>query len=158
VRWWLSKCAQSRNLQEYADHPARCVHGKRACRPQGQLDGPRARSRVCCRIPPQAEPPEHRSGLGACRQTRRVGASRAPDPFTYRCYQRRHPHPRGTGGELEALEAKKQELPATRKRLVDLVPRLHPRLADLYREKVARLRDELNRSDIRTKAVEVIPT
>jgi site-specific DNA recombinase len=54
------------------------------------------------------------------------------------------------------LEAKKRELLATPKRPVDLVPRLHPRLADFYREKVARLRDELNRDDIRTEAAEVI--
>jgi len=62
----------------------------------------------------------------------------------------------GVREELEALEAKKQELHATLKRPVDLVPRLHPRLADLYREKVARLRDELYRNDIRTEAAEVI--
>jgi site-specific DNA recombinase len=54
------------------------------------------------------------------------------------------------------LEAKKRELLAMLKRPVDLVPQLHPRLADLYREKVARLRDELNCNDIRTEAAEVI--
>ena len=42
------------------------------------------------------------------------------------------------------------------KRPVDLVPQVHPRLADLYREKVARLRDELNCNDIRTEAAAVI--
>ena len=62
----------------------------------------------------------------------------------------------GVREELEALEAKKQELHATLKRPVDLVPRLHPRLADLYREKVARLRDELYRNDILTEAADVI--
>lgn len=62
----------------------------------------------------------------------------------------------GVREELEVLEAKKRELLAMLKRPVDLVPQLHPRLADLYREKVARLRDELNCNDIRTEAAEVI--
>jgi site-specific DNA recombinase len=62
----------------------------------------------------------------------------------------------GVREELEALEAKKQELNRTMKRPVDAVPRLHPRLADLYREKVARLQEELNRNEIRIEAAEVI--
>jgi len=62
----------------------------------------------------------------------------------------------GVREELEVLEAKKRELLAMLKRPVDLVPQLHPRLADLYREKVARLRDELNCNDIRTEAAAVI--
>jgi len=36
------------------------------------------------------------------------------------------------------------------------VPRLHPKLADIYRQKVASLEEELNRPGLRTEAAEAI--
>ncbi len=37
-----------------------------------------------------------------------------------------------------------------------LAPRLHPGLAEIYRKKVERLREELNRNELRSEATEAI--
>jgi hypothetical protein len=58
--------------------------------------------------------------------------------------------------ELLALEARKEELAAVCARKPAATPRLHPNLAEIYRQKVARLHEELNREDVRAEAAEVI--
>ena len=59
--------------------------------------------------------------------------------------------------ELEALEARKVELvTAINQAPAAPAPRLHPRLADVYRQKVARLEEELNRDEVRTEATGAI--
>lgn len=47
--------------------------------------------------------------------------------------------------ELLSLEARKAELSALQLRARPPAPRLHPNLAEVYRQKVARLQEELNR-------------
>jgi site-specific DNA recombinase len=58
----------------------------------------------------------------------------------------------GMKDELFALEARKQELAAEIKQAAPPSPRLHPRLAELYRERVERLHEELNRPELRAEA------
>jgi site-specific DNA recombinase len=56
-------------------------------------------------------------------------------------------------GELLDLEGRKAELLATCQRAPSSpMPRLHPNLAEIYRQKVARLQEELNREDLRAEA------
>ena len=54
------------------------------------------------------------------------------------------------------LEARKLELAEMVSKAPAPIPRLHPRLADLYRHKVDDLHDALNREDTRTEAAEAI--
>ncbi len=56
------------------------------------------------------------------------------------------------------LEARKLELELMASKAPASIPRLHPRLADLYRHKVDDLHDALNREDTRTEAAEAIRT
>jgi site-specific DNA recombinase len=58
--------------------------------------------------------------------------------------------------ELLALEARKQELAAEIKQAPAPAPRLHPKLAELYRERVERLHEELNRPELRSEAGQVL--
>ena len=58
--------------------------------------------------------------------------------------------------ELIALEARKEELSCGLKEAQPRLVRLDPRLADEYRRKVANLREELNREDVRTEAAEIL--
>src|SRR5260221_3487620 len=58
--------------------------------------------------------------------------------------------------ELLALEARKQELAAEMKQTPAPAPRLDPKLAELYRERVERLHEELNRPELRAEAAEVL--
>ena len=58
--------------------------------------------------------------------------------------------------ELMELEARKLELVEMVSNAPAPIPRLHPRLADLYRRKVDELHDALNREDTRTEATEAI--
>jgi site-specific DNA recombinase len=58
--------------------------------------------------------------------------------------------------ELLALEARKSALTAEVKQAPAPTPRLHPRLADLYREKVERLRESLNAENTRAEAAEAL--
>src|SRR5262249_15487912 len=56
--------------------------------------------------------------------------------------------------ELLALEAHKVELAAAL--APTPAPRLHPNLAEIYRRKVIRLREELNRSELRAGAAQAL--
>ena len=58
--------------------------------------------------------------------------------------------------EIEALEVRRRELGIAQQHPPASVARLHPRLADLYREKVAHLPEELNRTEVRSEAAEAI--
>jgi len=60
----------------------------------------------------------------------------------------------GMKEELFALEARKQELAAEVKQAPAPRPRLHPKLADLYRQRVDRLHEELNRTELRSDAAQ----
>jgi hypothetical protein len=58
--------------------------------------------------------------------------------------------------ELLALEARKDGLAAVLKRQApEPAPRRHPKLADLYHEKVAHLVEEMNRPELRGEASEI---
>jgi site-specific DNA recombinase len=58
--------------------------------------------------------------------------------------------------ELLALEARKRELAAEMKQTAAPAPHLHPKLAQLYRERVERLHEELNRPELRSEAAQVL--
>ena len=59
-----------------------------------------------------------------------------------------------TKERLLALEARKKELQS--RSPPPPVPRLHPRLAEVYREKVAKLQEALDREDVRAEAAEAL--
>jgi site-specific DNA recombinase len=54
--------------------------------------------------------------------------------------------------ELLALEAQKADLATMLERAPAPAPRIHPKLAEIYRTKVANLQDELNRPELRAEA------
>ena len=58
--------------------------------------------------------------------------------------------------ELLALEARKVELAAALKHAPAPAPRLHRKLAEIYRHKVANLQEELSRPELRAEAAEAI--
>src|SRR6185312_2963510 len=58
--------------------------------------------------------------------------------------------------ELLALEARKAQLARCLQETGPKLVRMSPRLADLYREKVAHLHAELNRDPIRSEAASVL--
>ena len=58
--------------------------------------------------------------------------------------------------ELFALEGRKQKLVAEVKHAQPPSPRLHPMLADLYRQRVEHLHEELNRPELRAEAAEAL--
>ena len=58
--------------------------------------------------------------------------------------------------ELLALEARKAELAVALEHAPPPAPRLHPKLAEIYRTKVANLQEELNRPELRAEAAEAI--
>jgi site-specific DNA recombinase len=58
--------------------------------------------------------------------------------------------------ELLLLEARKQELSAAFPQTLTTAVRLHPNLAEIYRQKVARLHEELNRPELREVAAAAI--
>jgi site-specific DNA recombinase len=58
--------------------------------------------------------------------------------------------------ELVALDARKQQLTAKLKQAPAPAPRLHPKLADLYRQRVERLHQELNRPELRSGAAQAL--
>jgi site-specific DNA recombinase len=58
--------------------------------------------------------------------------------------------------ELLALEARKETLTAEIGRAPLPAPRLHPKLADLYRQRVDRLHEELNRPELRAEAAQAL--
>jgi site-specific DNA recombinase len=58
--------------------------------------------------------------------------------------------------EMKALEARRSDLVDQLKAAPPAVPRLHPNVAVLYREKIARLREALNAEGTRTEAAEMI--
>jgi site-specific DNA recombinase len=58
--------------------------------------------------------------------------------------------------ELVALEARKQQLSAKLKQAPAPAPRLHPKLADLYLQRVERLHQELNRPELRSEAAQAL--
>jgi DNA invertase Pin-like site-specific DNA recombinase len=58
--------------------------------------------------------------------------------------------------ELEELEARKAELVRAAEAAPEVVPRLHPRLADVYRQKVAALQEALNDDALRTEAADAL--
>ena len=62
----------------------------------------------------------------------------------------------GMKDELLALEARKSELAAVVKQAPEPAPRLHPRLADIYGDKVERLWDSLNAEGTRAEAAEAL--
>ena len=57
-----------------------------------------------------------------------------------------------TKDELLALEVRKETLMTEIGHARPAAPRLHPKLADLYRERVERLHEELNRPELRAEA------
>jgi site-specific DNA recombinase len=61
----------------------------------------------------------------------------------------------GMREELLALESRKAELAAAVSRAPVFTPRLHPKLAEICREKITRLHEELNRPELRDDASEV---
>jgi site-specific DNA recombinase len=58
--------------------------------------------------------------------------------------------------EMKTLEARRSDLVDQLKAAPPAVPRLHPNVAALYREKIARLREALNAEGTRTEAAEMI--
>ncbi len=58
--------------------------------------------------------------------------------------------------ELLALEAQKAKLQAEIEHTPPPAPRLHPGIAHIYRQKVERLHDELNRPELRCRAADVL--
>ena len=60
------------------------------------------------------------------------------------------------GDELEKLEAHKGRLESAVQRDPEPTPRLHPNLAELYRQKVANLREALNQRETRSEAALLI--
>jgi hypothetical protein len=62
----------------------------------------------------------------------------------------------GLKGKLEELEARKFALEAELAGAPPPAPRLHPNLADLYREKVERLHEALDEPTSRTEAAEIL--
>ena len=62
----------------------------------------------------------------------------------------------GMKEELFALEARKRLLMAEVKQAPAPRPRLHPKLAELYRERVERLHEELNRAELRSEAAQAL--
>ena len=58
--------------------------------------------------------------------------------------------------ELLALEARKAELSVAAPETPATAVRLHPNLAEIYRQKVARLHEELNRPELREEAAAAI--
>ena len=62
----------------------------------------------------------------------------------------------GMKEELFALEVRKQKLVAEVKHAQPPSPRLHPKLADLYRQRVERPHEELNRLELRAEAAEAL--
>src|SRR5215471_3817895 len=58
--------------------------------------------------------------------------------------------------ELLALETRKEEPSAEIKQVPAPLPRLHPKLAELYRELVERLHEELNRPELRAEAAQAL--
>ena len=57
---------------------------------------------------------------------------------------------------MKALEARRSDLVDQLKGAPPAVPRLHPNVAAVYREKIAKLREALNAEDTRTEAAEMI--
>jgi site-specific DNA recombinase len=62
----------------------------------------------------------------------------------------------GMKDELLALEARKSALTAEVKQAPEPAPRLHPRRADIYRDKVERLQESLNADATRAEAAEAL--
>ena len=62
----------------------------------------------------------------------------------------------GMKDELFALEARKKELIPEIAQAPPPAPRLHPNLAEIYRRKVACLREELNRDQLRAEAADAL--
>jgi len=58
--------------------------------------------------------------------------------------------------EMESLEVRRIELRAALTHAPAFMPRLHPNLADIYRQKVSDLHAALNRDDARTEAASVL--
>ena len=58
--------------------------------------------------------------------------------------------------ELGALEAKKTQLITGLERAPAPTPLLHPNLTEIYRQKVARLEEELSRDEMRAEAIQAI--
>jgi hypothetical protein len=58
--------------------------------------------------------------------------------------------------ELLDLEARKVKLAAVLEHAPAPAPRLHPKLAEMYRQKVANLQEGLNRPELRAEAAEAI--
>jgi hypothetical protein len=58
--------------------------------------------------------------------------------------------------ELLALEARKEGLPAALAKAPDPLPRLHPNLAEIYRQRAAELHESLNRPEARAEAAELL--
>ena len=62
----------------------------------------------------------------------------------------------GLKSKLEELEGRKGELEAQVEAALPPLPRLHPNLAELYRQKVANLQEALSAPDTQTEALEVL--
>ena len=64
----------------------------------------------------------------------------------------------GLQKELLALEARQSELETTMAVIPPSAPRFHPRLADLYRQRVTELHEALNDPDARAEAAAILRT
>ena len=62
----------------------------------------------------------------------------------------------GMKAELLALEARKEEISTEIEQVPAPLPRLHPKLAELYRQRVERLHEELNRPELRAEAAQAL--
>jgi site-specific DNA recombinase len=58
--------------------------------------------------------------------------------------------------ELLALEARKEEISTEIKQVPAPLPRLHPKLAELYQQRVERMHEELNRPELRAEAAQAL--
>ena len=62
----------------------------------------------------------------------------------------------GMKDELMELEERKAALEKTLSEAPSIAPAIHPAMAEIYRERVARLHAELNRSDVRSEATGIL--
>ncbi len=126
-------CSNARNrgtCNNPSDDPARRPRGKCSVGIEDPLNDPRTRKGICRRVSPRVEPAEC-CARGRLRTPKRgTRPCRAADSCGHRYYQRQ---------ELYALDARKRGLAAEVKQAPAPRPRLHPKLADLYRQRVDRL-------------------
>ena len=131
---WLLERAQPRHLRQSADHPPRRARGQRALGPAStHLMTPELVEGVRRRVSPRAEPAE----CGARRQHEQASAELDRIQRQIAAIIEAIKDGLRTPGmkdELLALEARKEESLAEIAQVPAPLPRLHPKLAELYRQ------------------------